>query len=413
MSAILFFINPVILIIYKLLKYKYFLKEKKEVLCALSLAIFSTYIPYERGDSIRYAFRFYQFRLYPFEEAYNKFVPLTDKIYYNFLFIISKLGLPYNFFVFIINFFMIYIMFHIIRKHVKKKYFFSFCLMYNPINLALGLRFPLANYMVLYSFLCIKNKKTKYILLIVSIFIHKIALVLILICVLTFILCKYFKNVNIKKISLLVILLGNVFYLSIELLQRIFIKNFIIQKLAYYKTLGFSAYTNLFLEKANFLNIFHFLSFFLSYLFVLQVKENNKNYYYYFLVILGGIIVAFLPFSHILFRYSWIYNIFFIIYISQKKKQSILLYCYKMSRIFFLVLNVLTIIYWSTFIYITKYKSIPFFLYPTPLQIIGYDNAYNKKIENIAFLKEEEHINLSRNNIMADLEKYYNNNEEN
>ena len=232
MNLVVFIINPVLYVFCRIINYKTFLKEKKEYFFALSLAIINTYIPYNAGDSIRYAFKYYEIMLYPIKEAWNIYLPHQDYIYYGILFLFSRLKIPYNIFIIFTSFVMFYIILSLLNNLNIKNKICVFFILYNPIIISLEIRFPLANYLSLYCLMNIKKSKKYFLLLILAFFIHKSSCILIIVYFLSIILPKFIK-ITVKKIFFL-FLICNYLYIKISLLYIYFPDNYIIKKLYNY-----------------------------------------------------------------------------------------------------------------------------------------------------------------------------------
>lgn len=402
---IIFMINPLLYLGYKIINYKNFLKEKKEILFALSLAIINIYIPYNAGDSVRYAFKYYELILFPLKEAYQYYLPSQDKVYYGILFVFSRLKIPYNIFVIFISFIIFYIILSLLKNIKSKKLkMFYFLLLYMPLYIALALRFPLAVYIMVYALLQ-KNNLKKCVFVILSLLIHKAAVILLLIYIINIFLSLYINKFNIKFFIVLLIFLSNLFYFYLDVIYKYFSKNYIIEKLfVYSQTEYFNIFWKIVSSKSGFYCIFMFLAFVFSFLYLITSK-NLKGTDYNFLLIFGSIIISFVRIIEIPYRFCWIFNIFFVIFLVKNNLKSKLLIFYKIFILCHTFMNIIIILYYSSIFYIKNYDVIPLFVYPTVVQTIGINNQYNKKIKTIAEIYPEKE-KLGRS-VMANLEEYY------
>lgn len=382
--------------------------NKKGILIfAMSLAIISTYIPYHAGDSVRYAFKYYELNCFPLKEAYTYYLPKSDFVFYNFLFLFSRLKLPYNFFLIFLNFLILFIIIRILKKMNKLNISNIACL-YLPSTILLLVRFPLATYISIYGLIELKGFK-RYLLLFLCLYIHKFAIVLIILYLFVEKFYKILKNIPIKIICILTIIISNLIIRSIDLFYNLCPNNYYMLKFYNYKIRFLDNYSEIFLGKLEIVNVFSFFMVVISfvYLLILQNKKIKKDKEFYFLMIFGTFILSFFRISLITFRFSWIFNIFFILFILKYSKNKSLffkLHCFLRNFIF--LLNLIGILYYATFFYIKNYNSFPPIFYPTIVQFIGFNNKYNEKIKKIAvFYSKKEELGES---LMADLEKYYN-----
>lgn len=407
MGVLIFLINPILYIIYKLILFKNFLKKGNESLLALTLAIINIYIPYNMGDSVRYAFKFYEFQTATFEYAKKFYLPDGDPLYYNVLYFFSYFDLPYSLFVILVSFISYLIIFKLIKKYniynLPSILFLIF--LYQPFYLALGLRFPLASYLMIYGILG-EKKRLKFLYIFLALLTHKASIVILVFYYINKIFYGYLKRINIKLLSIFIIFIGNFFYLNIENLYKNLPNNYILNKAYWYKINPIGSYIEQFMNRTYTVNIFPFLAFFVSYFYLLFSKKMNKDKEYCFLIIFASFILSFFNIYQIPDRYIWIFNVFFCIYLLKIiKSKNIFLNIYRKLMYCFFGGNIILFIYFSTIFYINKYTSIPIIFYPTLFQIIGYDNEYNKEIRNIVIsYPEKEKLGKG---ISAKIEVYY------
>lgn len=408
MGILLFLINPIIYIIFCFCKRNSLKTKIDKLLFILSFSIIGTYIPYNAGDSFRYAFKYYELRTLPYNEAVISYLPSSDVLYYKVLHFFSYIGFPYSAFVIFINFMSLYILFKLISDSssilIKEKKIY-FILLYMPIMIALSQRFPLSAYIMIYSLYKFSfSRKYRYIFLVVlSVLVHGANVILILIYGLSSIFF-YTKKINEKFIVILIIIVGSLFYINLEEIYYFFQNNYLIKKAFNYKLSTFSRYsTNIILISATqFLgNIF---SLFIAYKkLIFNNKELKKDGFYYFLIILGAFIIAFINFASIPQRYAWVFNVAYVIFCIKNKIR--INFLFKMILYFSSIFQIILILYYGTYYYSKNYNAFPQILYPTIFQMIGYNNKYNEKIEKIA-LNYDDKKGLGKG-INANLSKYY------
>ena len=256
MGILLFLINPIIYIIFCFCKRNSLKTKIDKLLFILSFSIIGTYIPYNAGDSFRYAFKYYELRTFPYNEAVISYLPSSDVLYYKVLHFFSYIGFPYSAFVIFINFMSLYILFKLISDSssilIKEKKIY-FILLYMPIMIALSQRFPLSAYIMIYSLYKFSfSRKYRYIFLVVlSVLVHGANVILILIYGLSSIFF-YIKKINEKFIVILIIIVGSLFYINLEEIYYFFQNNYLIKKAFNYKLSTFSRYsTNIILISAT------------------------------------------------------------------------------------------------------------------------------------------------------------------
>lgn len=402
-DVILFFINPIIFILKAIFSNKF---GSKIWLTSLSVAILSIYIPYSWGDSIRYAFKFYEIAYLTFEKSIE-YLPWKEPLFYGILLLFSKLRLPYTIFLIFCNFIIVSIIFKIINiKKFSGQRLFYFLLLYSPITFALPYRFILAIYISIYGLL--KNKLQRYIFFIFAFLIHRSTITIPLLYLLVSIFYPILKKINTLLISLLIILISQIIFFKLDTIHRFFPTNYLIAKAYYYSTLGLSYFYEMFEYKINYISILLYISFLFSYLYLFTIKSSRKNKLYFYLIILGTFILSLLQFSFIIDRFSGVFNILFVIFIMQyKDKKNYAFKFYKVLRLCYGSGSVIILFYLAIF---TNYKlfpsNIPIIFHPTLFQIVGYKNYQNLKIRSIAYFYPNK--DELKDDVMVDLEDYDN-----
>ena len=406
-ELILFIINPLLTLFYGILNLK---KNKKRmvVFFTISLAIISTYIPYHAGDSVRYAFKYYELNCFSLKEAYVHYLPGSDFLFYNFLFLFSRLKLPYNFFLIFMNLIILFIIVKLLER-INKLNISNIACLYLPATILLLVRFPLATYISIYALVILKGYK-RYLLLLSCLYIHKFSIVLIILYLFVEKFYKIFQQIKIRKMCILIIILSNLIIKNVYFFYRLFPHNYYMKKFYNYKMRFFDNYSEIFFGKLEIVNLLSFFMVIISFIYLCYcIKKIKKDKEFYFLIVFGSFILSFFRISLVIFRFSWIFNIFFILFLlRQSKNKDLFFKIHYFLRNLIFILNLVGILYYAIIFYVKNYNSFPQIFYPTIMQIIGLDNKYNKKIKDIAiFYPQKYELGGS---LMADLKKYYNEN---
>lgn len=385
MGIIVFFLNPILYIFYRLLKYKTFLKKNNEYLFAISMGITVTYFPYVGGDSLRYGFKYYSLRI--LEGAKELFLPNVDILYYNTLYIFSFIGIPYNIFVTIMGTIIAMIILKLLKKNSRRyKYslFLPFILTWVPNIISNLQRTPLALFICSFGLEKMKTSKKYIILIFLSTLIHKITYILIILYCFNNSFYKVLKKINLKRFSIFSILISNFIYGYIDELYQNFSNIYIISKAYGYKKFVEFSYRNLFDTKLDISIFFAIGASVLGYLILLFGKQFRRNKEYYFLIILGNFIMSFIFIVHVPYRFCMIFNLFFVLYCLKNnyfKNKKIILF--KILQGAYISINLIGIIYYNSVFYYKKYDDISFIFYPTLLQIAGVNNKYNDELKKL------------------------------
>lgn len=403
-SVLLFWINPFfyfILKIYCILKNKYTKRNLlNKFLFIFSLIIITTYIPYSGGDTIRYSFKYYEIQVFSWEEVVKYYLTPADPLFFKTLHLFSYLRIPYNLFIIFtegVIFFLLYSLLEIEDENKKNQ---VILMLYAPL-IIFGSRFAIAIYMVVFSIFKLNEGKIKGIIFfIASIFVHKGASLVFIFYILSLILSKI--KINKKIVAFFILLIGGSIYNSITYFYSLFPEVYLISKAYYYKEIEILTYENFFSKTSiwYFLVIFNM---FIAYFSLFFMKKKEKDSLHYFLILFGSFIISFFQFVMVISRYAWVFNLFYVIYsIRNLSKINIV---FKYLSYLYVTINILIVLYYSTWLYVKRYNSFPQIFYPTIIQILGYDNKYNEEIEKIA--KNYPDKELLGGSLMANLDKYY------
>ena len=405
MIFLLFFLNPLLFLFYCLFKKNIrrsiWDMPKLKFLFIISLSIIGTYYHYAAGDLQRYGFKYYEVKGLPWVEAAQKYLPPTDALYYNLLHLFSYIGLPFSVFIIFINFFCFYLVLKIINEINPKNKMEMFLLLYSPFLVSYSQRFPLACYLQIFAILKLERFKYRYLILIIlSFFIHKGAAVILFFYICSILLHK--MKINKFFLAMGVFILSFLSFNSIQYFYQLLPNVYFIEKANRYKNSIHASYS-IFFSEISFFLLFYIIAMLFAYIFFITEKNINKDKIYYFLVCFGAFILSFIQIATTTQRYTWVFNIIYVIYCY--KYQVKISRIFKLFFYFYLMLNLLILFYYDLYLYPKKYKLPPRCLYPTLLQISGYNNKEDQKIkyiESIYPYKKQQ-----GNKITIDLDKYY------